>query len=89
MTVYKHEQGPMMEYWRKWTLKEWKKRKIRYTRTSKRGRGKTRGFVVMEGSEKLHVKKEDMVNNQCPLDFITSKSLVTWGSICSIQCIGS
>lgn len=43
----------------------------------------------MEGSEKLHFKKEGMVNNQCLLDFITSKSLVTWGSICSIQCIGS
>lgn len=46
--------------------------------------GKTRGFVVMEGSGKLHFKKEGIVNNQCPLDFITSKSLVFWGRICSI-----
>lgn len=52
-------------------------------------KGKTRGFAVMEVSGKLHFKKEvKMVNNQCPLDFITSKSLVTWRSTYSIKCIG-
>lgn len=50
---------------------------------------KQEAFVVMEGSEKLYFQKEDMVNNQYPLDFIISKSLITWGSICSIQCMGS
>lgn len=47
--------------------------------------GKTRSFAVMKDSGKLHFKKEGMVNNQSPLDLITSKLLVTCGSICSIR----
>lgn len=39
-TVYIHEEGPVVEDGRKWTFTGRKKRKIRFTRDSKRGRRK-------------------------------------------------
>lgn len=33
-------------------------------------------------------RKKVWSNNQCPLDFIASKALVTWGSIYSIESVG-